>query len=141
MGHVSGNIQRLDPIRYFVGFNIVAILTNVNLQLCSTGYSIPLGLHDPIKCMTFTIHKQYLSVALGDKVIVMKTWVDGNVVPQTLLSLKSYNSPAISEEVVVVSPSNNELCVNTNTMIYPRSLCFINDSKFLIIVYLEHGIV
>jgi WD40 repeat protein len=30
VGHASGNIQRLDPVRYFVGFNIVAILTNVN---------------------------------------------------------------------------------------------------------------
>jgi hypothetical protein len=91
--------------------------------------------------MAFSVHKQYLAVASGDKVIVTKTWVDGNVVPRTSLSSKSYNSLAISEKVMVVSPSNNELRVNTNMMIHPRSLHFISDGKFLIIVYLEHGIV
>lgn len=78
VGHANGNIQRLDPV------SCLSATISINpcyTQMRSAGHTVPLKLQDPIECMAFSIHKQYLAVASGDKVIIMKTWVDGSVVP------------------------------------------------------------
>ncbi|RDB26681.1 Vegetative incompatibility protein HET-E-1 [Hypsizygus marmoreus] len=88
-------------------------------QLSPIGGVMPMGLHDPIECMALDPSNRHIAVGCGARVIVCR----------------------MSKKYVLAEALNICQSASDQEDMLVRSIHFIRGGRFLVITYLEHGII
>ena len=138
-GFGNGDVQRFDPASSLL-CHVYNTLKSFQ-QVDHSGSPIPLVIQDPIECIAFNFDKSYLAVGSVGKVTVCRVSKKRKLRMglYLLLFLLIVCHQDIFHEILVIRPSHSNDQPHDQDVV-PRTLHFMRGGHFLVISYLEHGI-